>query len=150
MRISDWSSDVCSSDLFELGFDLIRHRFTIDGSDGHHGNFALESMSVARFHQQALSLIAEAGHPVRIHGAPNEVDPGIPFKADTEPRAYDRDSADRLRRALLSADRVLRLFRSGFLGKVSPVHFFWGSFDLAVTRFSGRPAPDRQSTRLNS
>src|SRR3546814_17172643 len=78
MRISDWSSDVCSSDL------------------------------------------------VRIHGAPNEVDPGIPFKADTEPRAYDRDSADRLRRALLSADRVLRLFRSGFLGKVSPVHFFWG------------------------
>src|SRR3546814_21032362 len=93
MRISDWSSDVCSSDL------------------------------------------------VRIHGAPNEVDPGIPFKADTEPRAYDRDSADRLRRALLSADRVLRLFRSGFLGKVSPVHFFWGRFDLAVTRFSGRPAP---------
>lgn len=126
---------------FELGFDLIRHRFTIDCSDGHHGSIVLEPMSVARFHEQALGMISEAGHAVRIHGAPNEVDPAIPFKADAAPRVYDRDSADRLRRALLSADRVLRLFRSAFLGKVSPVHFFWGSFDLAVTRFSGRPAP---------
>jgi hypothetical protein len=86
-------------------------------------------------------MLAGAGHDVRIHGVPNEIDPAIPFAEDDRPRDYDPDSARRLLAALLSADRVFRLFRSGFLGKVSPVHFFWGSFDLAVTRFSGRPAP---------
>ena len=88
-----------------------------------------------------MRLLAEAGHATEIHPAPNEVEPAIPFAEDRRPREYDRDSARRLLAALLSADRVLRLFRSGFVGKASPVHFFWGSFDLAVTRFSGRAAP---------
>ncbi|HEY0326046.1 MAG TPA: DUF5996 family protein, partial [Allosphingosinicella sp.] len=81
------------------------------------------------------------GREVSIHPVPNEVEPAIPFAEDHTPRIYHRDSAERLHGALLAADRVFKLFRSGFLGKVSPVHFFWGSFDLAVTRFSGRPAP---------
>jgi hypothetical protein len=86
-------------------------------------------------------MLHGAGLGVSIHGAPNEIDPSVAFRADNRPRTYDPDSAGRLLGALLQADRVLRLFRSSFLGKVSPVHFFWGSFDLAVTRFSGRPAP---------
>jgi hypothetical protein len=69
------------------------------------------------------------------------VEPPLPFEEDREPRAYDRDSAERLHRALLNADRLFRLFRSSFVGKASPVHLFWGALDLAVTRFSGRPAP---------
>jgi hypothetical protein len=86
-------------------------------------------------------LLEAAGQDVAIHPAPNEIEPAIPFAADDVARPYDRDSASRLLGALLNADRVFRLFRSSFLGKASPVHFFWGSFDLAVTRFSGRPAP---------
>ena len=99
-------------------------------------------MSVADFHAAAMAMLGEAGHRVRIHPAPNEVDPAIPFAEDKEVRAYDpRQRRGACIGALLAADRVFRLFRSAFLGKVSPVHFFWGSFDLAVTRFSGRPAP---------
>jgi hypothetical protein len=125
---------------FELGFDLIDGAFTFADAAGER-RLTLRPMAVADFHREAMALLAEAGHPVRIDRAPNEVDPAIPFEEDREPRAWDPDSARRLLGALLQADRVLRLFRSAFLGKVSPVHFFWGSFDLAVTRFSGRPAP---------
>ena len=129
-----------SSGTFELGFDLVDHSFILAGRTRER-RIALTPMSVADFHGAAMAMLAEAGHTVRIHGAPNEIDPAIAFLADTAPRAYDPDSAGRLLEALLQADRVLRLFRSSFLGKASPVHFFWGSFDLAVTRFSGRPAP---------
>jgi hypothetical protein len=125
---------------FEIGFDLIDGVFLLIDAAGER-RVMLRPMSVAAFHGEAMALLAEAGHDVRIDGAPNEVDPAIPFEADVEPRAWDPDSARRLLGALLQADRVLRLFRSSFLGKVSPVHFFWGSFDLAVTRFSGRRAP---------
>jgi hypothetical protein len=125
---------------FELGFDLVDGAFLFADAAGER-RLQLRPMSVADFHREALALLAEAGHEIRIHRAPNEVDPAIPFEKDAEPRAWEPDSARRLLDALLNADRVLRLFRSGFVGKVSPVHFFWGSFDLAVTRFSGRPAP---------
>jgi hypothetical protein len=125
---------------FELGLDLAAHEFTFSDTRGLR-RFPLRPMSVADFHSQAMGLLREAGHEVHIHPAPNELDPATPFAEDRAVRAYDRDSARRLLNALLNADRVLRLFRSSFLGKVSPVHFFWGSFDLAVTRFSGRPAP---------
>ena len=125
---------------FVLGFDLVDHDFTLTDAAGER-RLPLRTMSVADFHEGVLGLLAEAGHPVRIHGAPNEVDPAIPFREDKAVRAYDRDSAGRLLLALLAADRVLRLFRSSFLGKASPVHLFWGGFDLAVTRFSGRRAP---------
>jgi hypothetical protein len=102
---------------------------------------ALKPMSVADFHRRVMAMLLEAGLPVAIHGAPNEIPNAIPFETDTAQRVYDPDWARHFWRASLQADRVLRTFRTGFLGKASPVHFFWGSFDLAVTRFSGRPAP---------
>jgi hypothetical protein len=128
------------SGAFELGFDLVDHVFTVSDRTARR-TLSLAAPSVAAFHAQVLAMLHEADHDVRIHGAPNEVDPAIAFHADDRPRTYDPDSAGRLLEALLQADQALRLFRSSFLGKVSPVHFFWGSFDLAVTRFSGRPAP---------
>jgi hypothetical protein len=125
---------------FTLGFDLADHLFVLD-SAAERITEPLRTMAVADFYARVMAMLVRAGHDVRIHAAPNEVDPAIPFAHDHAPRTYDPDSARRLHRALLSADRVLRLFRSSFLGKASPVHFFWGGFDLAVTRFSGRPAP---------
>lgn len=125
---------------FLLGFDFVDHVFVYESADARF-SVPLRAMAVADFHAEAMAILKQAGHDIRIHAAPNEIDPAIPFAEDRETRAYDPDSARRLHRALLEADRVFRLFRSGFLGKVSPVHFFWGSFDLAVTRFSGRPAP---------
>jgi len=125
---------------FTLAFDLADHSLVYESSAARMA-VPLQSMPVADFHGIVMAMLARAGHDVRIHAAPNEIDPAIPFAEDREVRAYDADSARRLHGALLAADRVLRLFRSSFLGKASPVHFFWGSFDLAVTRFSGRPAP---------
>jgi hypothetical protein len=125
---------------FELGLDLVDHRFTLSDALGTRG-LPLTQGSIADFHNRVMALLAETGHAVAIHPVPNEIAPATPFAQDRTPRVYDPGSARRLLQALLSADRVLRLFRSGFLGKASPVHFFWGSFDLAVTRFSGRPAP---------
>jgi hypothetical protein len=128
------------SGTFELGFDLIDHCFTLaDGAQVR--TLPLGPMSVAAFYDGVMTLLAESGHEVEIDEAPNEVEPATPFAEDREERGYDRGSAERLLGALLQADRLLRVFRSAFLGKVSPVHLFWGSFDLAVTRFSGRPAP---------
>lgn len=111
---------------YELGFDLVDHHFTLaDGKEVR--RLPLEPMPVASFFEGATGLLGEAGHDVRIHQVPNEVDPVIAFRADHAPRAYDADSASRLLGALLQADRVLRLFRSSFLGKASPVHFFWAA-----------------------
>jgi len=125
---------------FILAFDLVDHRLLYE-SAAEIVMAPLWGHSVAHFHGQLLDMLRDAGHDIRIHDAPNEVEPATPFADDDAPRVYDPDSARRLHTALLNADRVFRLFRSSFLGKVSPVHFFWGSFDLAVTRFSGRPAP---------
>jgi len=125
---------------FTLAFDLVDQAFLLEDRKVRRA-LPLRAMAVADFHEAALAMLAEAGHEVRINPRPNEVEPAIPFAENRAARAWDPDSARRLHAALLAADRVLRLFRSAFLGKVSPVHFFWGSFDLAVTRFSGRPAP---------
>jgi hypothetical protein len=125
---------------FALAFDLVEHLFVLESAAARM-TVPLQSMPVADFHGIVMAMLEKAGHRVRIHAAPNEIDPAIPFAEDKEVRTYDPDSARRLHGALVQADRVLRLFRSGFLGKASPVHFFWGGFDLAVTRFSGRPAP---------
>ena len=130
-----------ASGAFELAFDLIDHRFIVEDSSGARRALPLEPMSVAHFYEAAMAMLSEMGHEVAIDRRPNELDPAMPFPQDTAARPYDPDSAHRIWRALLSADRLLRLFRSSFLGKASPVHFFWGSFDLAVTRFSGRTAP---------
>ena len=125
---------------FELLLDLTAHELVLEDRNGIHG-IALDVMSVAEFHESVLRILAEAGYAVTFDGAPNEIADALPFAEDIEMRAYEPASAERLRDALVAADRVFRTFRSSFLGKVSPVHFFWGSFDLAVTRFSGRPAP---------
>jgi len=98
-------------------------------------------MSVADFHGRVLAELAAAGIEVAIHPAPNEVEDAIPFAEDTAHATYERAAAHACWRALVQVDRVLRVFRTSFLGKASPVHFFWGSFDMAVTRFSGRAAP---------
>jgi hypothetical protein len=129
-----------SGGVFEVGFDLLEHTFTLADRAGTR-TLPLRPMSVADFYKSTMALLTSTGHGVDVTRFPNEVAPAVAFDADTRPRAYDPDSAARLLQALQGADRVFRLFRSSFLGKVSPVHFFWGSFDLAVTRFSGRPAP---------
>jgi hypothetical protein len=127
--------------VFQIDFDLIDHALLIQTSDGATQRLPLGPRSVAEFHDQLLAALAELDVRVRIHGSPNEVPDPIPFRDDREHATYDPDYAERFWRALLQADRVFKEFRARFLGKVSPVHFFWGSFDLASTRFSGRRAP---------
>jgi hypothetical protein len=124
----------------DLEFDFVDQQLVIR-TDGPVATVALKPMSVAGFHAEVMAALEQVGTPVRIHGAPNELPEATPFVEDVEPRAYDAAAAERFWRVLSQADRVFRRFRTGFLGKASPVHFFWGSFDLAVTRFSGRPAP---------
>lgn len=126
---------------FRIDFDLVEHALVIEDDAGAAREVTLGPMSVARFHREVLDALAALGLPVRIHGRPNEIPDAVPFAEDHVERPYDHDAVDRFRRALLQTQRVFRQFRSGFVGKVSPVHFFWGSFDLAVTRFSGRRAP---------
>ncbi len=125
----------------EIVLDLVGHAVTGATTDGRTGRFDLAPMSVATFHARFIDLLAGLGATTDFHGRPNEVADPIPFAADTAERPYDADAANRFFRACVSVERVLARFRTGFLGKVSPVHLFWGSFDLAVTRFSGRAAP---------
>jgi len=103
----------------------------------------LESQTVADFYRQVMAMLADEGIEVKIWHMPVEVPDPIAFDTDTVHRSYDAEKAERFWRILLSVDAVMQEFRSEFIGKVSPVHFFWGSFDLAVTRFSGRRAPER-------
>ena len=125
----------------EVAFDLIDHKVIASAGDGRRGRIDLSPMSVADFHKAFTSLIADVGGDPSFHGAPNEVADPVPFLQDVKSRPYDAAPVSRFFMALSSIDRVLKRFRTGFLGKVSPVHLFWGSFDLAVTRFSGRSAP---------
>jgi len=127
---------------FQIDFDFSGHRLEVAASDGRTAGFELAPMTVADFYARVMGLLDGLNLPVVIHGRPNEVDPNVPFAEDVEHNAYDAESMDRFRRALIATERVMQRFRAGFRGKCSPVHFFWGSFDLAVTRFSGRPAPD--------
>jgi hypothetical protein len=126
---------------YEVVFDLVEQRLHLDATDGRRETLALEPMSVAQFHARFVDALARLGAPTAFHHAPNEVPVPVPFREQTAPGAYDPDAARDFWRALVAIDGVLKCFRTGFLGKVSPVHLFWGSFDLAVTRFSGRPAP---------
>jgi hypothetical protein len=126
---------------FEITFDFIDHQLHIDTSDGERRTIELKPRSVADFYQAVMKTLDELRLPVAINKAPNEIQDPIPFDEDTEHRSYDREYANRFWRVLVQSDRVFKEFRSRFCGKCSPVHFFWGSFDLAVTRFSGRTAP---------
>jgi len=128
-------------ELFELEFDLIAHRLVCRSSTGAEGAASLEPRTVADFYAAVMAMLGELAIAVAIDTMPSEITDAIRFEDDIVHSAYDADAAHRFWRALVQADRVFKLFRTGFLGKASPVHFFWGSFDLAVTRFSGRRAP---------
>jgi hypothetical protein len=126
---------------FQIDFDLVDDRLRIAISDGAQRHFALAGHSVASFHAATLAALGELGIAVTIDEIPNELPDPIKFSEDTAHASYDADAVRRFLQILVNSDRVFKQFRTGFLGKASPVHFFWGSFDLAVTRFSGRRAP---------
>ena len=126
---------------FELEFDFIRHQLRITTAEGDERAIKLQPQSVASFYREVMSKLRELAIEVQIGMRPNETLEAIPFDRDEKHAAYDAEYANRFWRVLLQADRVFKEFRSRFCGKCSPVHFFWGSFDLAVTRFSGGPAP---------
>jgi hypothetical protein len=127
---------------FQISFDFLDHHLQIDTSDGITKRIALTPRSVADFYQLVLTTLSSIGIEVRIWTMPQEVSEPIPFDLDHQHASYDPEYAQRFWRILVQVDRVMTLFRSQFIGKSSPVHFFWGSFDLAVTRFSGRRAPE--------
>jgi len=126
---------------FQIDFDFIGHQLTIQSSDGGIGNLPLQPQSVAAFYRRLMEEMARLGLHVEIHKTPNEVPDPIRFDQDESHRAYDPEYVNRFGRILVQADRVFKMFRARFIGKCSPVHFFWGAPDLAVTRFSGRRAP---------
>ena len=127
---------------YQLVFDFIDHALVVEVSDGQRGRVPLEPQTVAAFYRRLIDTLHAFGIDVRIHGRPNEVPDPIPFAGDEVHRAYDPEYANRFWRCLVQSDRVLTRFRARFIGKCSPVHFFWGAMDLAVTRFSGRTAPE--------
>lgn len=132
-----WRDDAA----LDIEFDFIEQVLRMRVTDGGSAVLRLEPQSTARFYRGVMDALAQLGAPVTIHGTPNELPDPIPFDQDEQHRSYDAEYANRYWRVLLSSERVFEEFRARFIGKCSPVHFFWGSADLAVTRFSGRPAP---------
>ncbi len=124
-----------------LTLDLVDHQFVAETDGNARETFALKPMPIATFHEQVANAVKALGGTFDIHGAPNEVPDPTPFARDTAERPYDAEAVARYHRALLHIVPVFEHFRTSFLGKVSPVHLFWGALDLAVTRFSGRRAP---------
>jgi len=129
------------NEILEMEFDFLAHELRTRTSRGAERALSLKQRSVSEFYRELMSQLRELGIAVSIHEMPNEVSDPIPFSSDDRHSSYDAAAAHAFWRALIQADRILKQFRTGFLGKASPVHFFWGSFDLAVTRFSGRRAP---------
>lgn len=129
------------SEGFELDFDFQHHRLELTTTTGQRRSLDLPGLSVSGFYHSVLDMMRDVGMPISIHPVPSEIQDAIPFHDDHDHATYEADHARALWKALVQASRVLTEFRAGFLGKSSPVHFFWGSFDLAVTRFSGRTAP---------
>jgi len=127
----------------EVEFDFIEHKILIETSEGRVVTMAMEPQSVADFYKKFMATLGELGVSVRIWTMPCEVPNPTPFEKDYVHSAYDAEAAHKFWRMLVWVDQIFKEFRAGFQGKASPVHFFWGSFDLAVTRFSGRPAPER-------
>lgn len=126
---------------FDIEFDFIGHKLDIRSSGAGSKTFDLKPMTVAEFYGKIKAALNELGIVVSILARPVEVEEAIPFADDTRHKSYDADAVNRFWRALVQVNRVFSKFRAGFIGKSSPSHFFWGAFDLAVTRFSGRPAP---------
>ncbi len=127
--------------MVSITFDFVSHALRIDDCNGLQSAFALEPMPVADFYERVMREMHAMGFDVEIYAKPNEVADAVPFAQDVVHRSYDARAVERFHAVLREADRVCKIFRAGFLGKASPVHFFWGSFDLATTRFSGRDAP---------
>lgn len=126
---------------FQIDFDFIDHQLLITTSDGHIKKIQLGPRSVADFYKEVFAKLSELDLHIKIRTIPNELVDPLPLDKDTEHKSYDSEYVHRFWQTLVQADRVMKKFRAGFIGKCSPVHFFWGSFDLAVTRFSGRKAP---------
>ncbi len=126
---------------FTLVLDLCRHAIVLWVSDEARDELPLNAGSIAALHSRLVAMLDRNGLPSSFNGRPNELEAAVAFADDRASRTYDRDSADRMRDALAAMLPPFERFRAGFIGKASPVHFWWGSFDLAVTRFSGRPAP---------
>jgi len=134
--------------IFEIEFDFIDHKLRIVCSDGAARILALRPQSVADFYAEVMLALRELGMEINIWTMPVEIPDPVRFEEDTVHASYDSEYANRFWRALVKVDDVLKEFRARFIGKVSPVHFFWGSFDHAVTRFSGKPAPPRSDADL--
>jgi hypothetical protein len=131
----------CGGRFYEANFDFLADRLRFDTNDGASAWVPLEPQSLALFHARVREALASLDAPMAIRTLPCEIVDAVPFEQDTAARPYDGDAVRRYWNALLQAERVLRVFRGRFIGKASPVHFFWGAPDLAVTRFSGRRAP---------
>jgi hypothetical protein len=129
---------------FEIDFDFVSHELWLKSSDGRAARLPLEAQSVAAFYRRLMTELERLDVHVDIHKTPNEILDPLPLDQDEVHGTYDRDYANRYWRILVQADRVFKLFRARFIGKCSPVHLFWGAPDLAVTRFSGRPAPEHR------
>ena len=129
------------SRIFEIEFDFIDHQLRIQTTEGRTETLRLAPRTVADFYRELFARLQSLGLEISIRAMPNEIPDAVPLDQDREHSAYDQEQVTRFWQALTQADRVLKVFRSRFIGKCSPVHFFWGSFDLAVTRFSGRRAP---------
>ena len=127
--------------IFQIDFDFEQHKLFINCTQEEIVSIDLRPMTVADFYAELIQKLASIGIRVEIHGSPNEMDPAIPFSKNTINKSYDPHAAKALWTAMLKANEVFHKFRSGFVGKASPIHLFWGAFDLAVTRFSGNPAP---------
>jgi hypothetical protein len=132
-----------SRGTLEVRFDFVEHKLLLETSQGRVVTLVLKPESVAEFYKKFMDALGELGVGVKIWTTPCEIPDPVPFEQDHAHAAYDPEAVHKFWRILVWVDQVLKEFRSGFLGKVSPVHFFWGSFDLAVTRFSGRKAPER-------
>lgn len=127
--------------IFELAFDFINHRLLIITSEGSNESVVLYPRTVASFYRELFDRLKALNIDVKIYAKPNEIDPAIPFEEDSIHQSYDKEQINLFWKALLKIEPVFNKFRARFSGKCSPVHFFWGGFDLAVTRFSGREAP---------
>ena len=139
--LSSLPTAASDSRTFTLTLDLCRHAIVLWVSDGSREEVPLNAGSVAALHRRLIHILDDHGLPSEFNGVPNEVPDPIAFAEDSRPRDYDRDSAESFRETLAAIVPVFARFRAGFSGKASPVHFWWGSFDLAATRFSGRDAP---------
>ena len=131
-----------SGGLFDINFDFIDHQLILNLSDGNSIRLPLRSQTLAEFYHKLFKSLNDLGVSVSIHAAPNEMEPAIPFSEDHRNQIYVPEEMENLWQAMICIHKVFLKFRAGFIGKCSPVHLFWGAFDLAVTRFSGRKAPE--------